>query len=293
MAAHSVNISAGSEVTLILDPEKSTFLGNAPLYQSADDPTSFYLDEAMTVRVNLYTAVTKQEDKVYVVDAAPLPQNESFNKEQTLFLIDLMRQQLEADGESLLRALKELNPRIKSGKSRKKHMWREMATRLSKHFRQVFHPDHVARKWYTLENEYKKAKDDNRTAGQEAVTFQFFSEMEELLGGHHDVEFPVVGTVKGVEVRRPKALNMDGGRDSPATAHTGSATPAATPTASATPTRAPPLKRRRTDEHYLALLDFLKESTAARQRRHEETLAQIKSAQDGFEALMNRFLDKI
>ncbi|KAB5518532.1 hypothetical protein PHYPO_G00167150 [Pangasianodon hypophthalmus] len=293
MAAHSVNISAGSEVTLILDPEKSTFLGNAPLYQSADDPTSFYLDEAMTVRVNLYTAVTKQEEKVYVVDAAPLPQNESFSKEQTLFLIDLMRQQLEADGESLLRALKELNPRVKSGKSRKKHMWREMATRLSKHFRQVFHPDHVARQWYTLENEYKKAKDDNRTASQDTVTFQFFSEMEELLGGHHDVEFPVVGTVKGVEVRRPKALNVDSGRDSPATAHTGSATSAATPTASATPTRAPLLKRRRTDEHYLALLDFLKESTAARQRRHEETMAQMKSAQDGFEALMNRFLDKI
>lgn len=227
------------------------------------------------------------------MDAAPLPQNETFNKEQTLFLIDLMRQQLEAEGESLLGALKELNPRIKSAKSRKKHMWREMATRLSKHFRQTFNPDHVARKWYSLEDEYKKAKDGSATTSQEAVTVEFFSEMEELLGGLDDVEFPVVGTVKGIEVRRPKALNVDGGRDSPATAHTGSATPAATPTASATPTRPSPLKRRRTDEHYLALLDFLKESTTARQQRHEETLAQMKSAQNGFEALMNRFLDKM
>lgn len=227
------------------------------------------------------------------MDAAPLPQNETFNKEQTLFLIDLMRQQLEADGESLLGAFKELNPRIKSGKSRRKHMWREMATRLSKHFRQTFHPDHVARTWGALEDEYKKVKDDSRTSSQELVVFEYFNEMEELLGGHHDVEFPVVGTVRGVEVRRPKALNMDSGRDSPATAHTGSATPAATPTASATPTLPSPLKRRRTDEHYLALLDFLKDSVVARQRRHEETLAQMKSAQDGFEALMNRFLDKI
>lgn len=237
--------------------------------------------------------VTKQEELVYILDSEPLPQNEAFNKEQTLFLIDLMRQQLEADGESLLRALKELNPRLKSGKSRKKHMWREMATRLSKHFQQVFHPDHVARMWYALEDEYKKVKDDNRTTKPEAVSFQYFNEMEELLGGHHDVEFPVVGTVKGVEVRRPKALNVDGGRDSPAMAHTEEATPAATPTASATLTRPPPLKRKRTNKHYLALLDFLKESTAARQRRHEETLAQMKSAQDGFEALMNRFLDKL
>lgn len=224
---------------------------------------------------------------MYIVESEPMLENESFNKEQTLFLIDLMRQQLEADGESLRGTLKELNPRIKSGKSRRKHMWREMATRLSKHFSQVFHPDHVARKWYTLEDEYKKAKDNNRTTNQEAMTFQFFSEMEELLGGHHDVEFPVVGTVKGVEVRRPKALNIDGERDSPVTAHTGSTTPAVTPT------RLPLLKRRRTDKHYLNLLDFLKESAAARQRRHEETLAQMKSAQDGFEALMNRFLDKL
>lgn len=237
--------------------------------------------------------VTSQDDKLYIVDAAPLPQNETFNKEQTLFLIDLMRQQLEVDGESLLGALKELNPRIKSGKIRKKHMWREVANRLSKHFKQTFHPDYVAREWYALEDEYKKVKDDNRTSSQEAVTFEYFGEMEELLGGHHDVEFPVVGTVKGVEVRRPKALNMDVGRDSPATAHTGSAMPAAPPTASATPTRPFPLKRRRPDHSYLALLDFLKDSLAARQRRHEETLAQMKSAQDGFEALMNRFLDKI
>ncbi|XP_060748234.1 uncharacterized protein LOC132860929 isoform X1 [Tachysurus vachellii] len=294
MAAHSENIfDADTEVTLILDPEKSTYLGHAPLYQSADDPNTYYLDEALTVKVNLYTTVTKQEDTVYILDSAPLPQNEAFNKEQTLFLIDLMRQQLEAEGESVLRVLKELNPRIKSGKSRKKHMWREITSRLSKHFQQIFHPDHVVRTWYALEDEYKKAKDDNRTTKQEAVSFQYFNEMEELLGGHHDVEFPVVGTVKGVEVRRPKALNVDCGRDSPAMAHTEEATPAATPTDSATLTRPPPFKRKRTNKHYLALLDFLKESTAARQRRHEETLAQMKSAQDGFEALMNRFLDKL
>lgn len=42
-------------MTLILDPEKSTYLGHAPLYQSADDPNTYYLDEALTVKVNLYT----------------------------------------------------------------------------------------------------------------------------------------------------------------------------------------------------------------------------------------------
>ncbi|KAF7686756.1 uncharacterized protein LOC124381313 [Silurus meridionalis] len=276
MAAPSTDMCEGAELTLILDPDKSTFLGNAPLYQSADDPNTYYLDEALTVRVNLYTTVSKQEENVYIVEEAPLPQNESFTKEQTLFLIDMIRQKLEADGESLLRALKEMNPRIKSGKSRKKHMWREMATRLSKHFQEVFHPDHVVRKWCALEEEYKKAKDENRASSGEDVTCEFFHEMEELLGGHHDVEFPVVGTVKGVEVRRPKTLNVDAERDSEVTS-----------------TRPNLLKRKKANEHYFALLDFLKESTAARQRRHEETLAQMKSAQDGFEALMNRFLNKL
>ncbi|TSO98571.1 hypothetical protein Baya_10653 [Bagarius yarrelli] len=286
MAAPTQNVvSTGTEVTLILDPEKNIYLGDAPLYQSSDDPSTYYLDEALTVRVNLYTTVTKQEETVYIVEPSPLPQSEPFNKEQTLFLIDLMRQQLEADSKSLLQTIKELNPQIKSGKGRKKHMWREIATRLSNQFQQVFYPDQVAREWYALEVEYKKVKDDKRTSKQEAVSFQYFSEMEELLGGHHDVEFPVVGTVKGLEVRRPKALTVNGGGDSPQTSHTETSTSAVT--------QHPSLKRKRNDKHYLTLLGFLKESMLARQQRHEETLAQMKSAQDGFEALMNRFLDKL
>jgi len=35
--------------------------------------------------------------------------------------------------------------------------------------------------------------------------FQFFNEMDALLGGHYHIVFPVVGTTMGLDVRRPDA----------------------------------------------------------------------------------------
>lgn len=216
--------------------------------------------------------------------AEPLPPNESFNKEQTRFLIDLIRNQLQADGRGLPRTFKELNYRLKSAKGQKKNLWMDMANKLSKQFMETFDPNKVARKWYTLEDGYKKVLEHNSTSSQTKTRFQFFTEMEELLDGNHDIDFPAVGTVQGIVGRRRKAWSIDCQRDSSAARQT--------PTRPPSPTQ-PLRKRRRTEEDYSTLLDFLRESEAASQRRHEEILAQMKSAQKGFEELMCKLLEKM
>lgn len=44
----------------------------------------------------------------------------------------------------------------------------------------------------------------------EVCTLRFFIEMEALLGRHHDVNFPVVGTSEGIDIRRPDVLSAEG-----------------------------------------------------------------------------------
>ncbi|CAL8370555.1 unnamed protein product [Boreogadus saida] len=96
---------------------------------------------------------------------------------------------------------------MRLGKKTKKLLWEEMAAKLSTQFGEDFHPDKVARKWLTLVQGYKKVKDHNASTGRGPGRFQFFKEMEELLGGHHDVDPPVLaGDGHGVVVRRPDAL---------------------------------------------------------------------------------------
>lgn len=151
------------------------------------------------------TEMAEQEDEEMPEGGATeaIPRNESFTRDQTLFLIDLMRQKLVEDGNELPKTLKELNTKVKMGKGSKKMMWKEMAGKLSEHFKESFDPDKVARK-----EAYKKIKDNNRTTGKGAMRSQFYNEMEELLGGHHDIDYPVVGTAAGLEIRRPLSLTM-------------------------------------------------------------------------------------
>lgn len=134
---------------------------------------------------------------------------------------------------------------------------------------------------------YKKIKDTNRSIRQGAIRFQFFREMDDILGGHHNVVFPVVGTSAGVDMRRPKVLGPSGVMAPP--------TEASCYTTTTAPTR-PNKHRREADD----ILQFLRESVEASQRRHEEAqrcheelLIQLKSAQQGFEGLMSQLREII
>lgn len=197
-------------------------------------------------------------------------------------MINLMRQHIEREGEGLPRTLEELNARLKSAMRSKKHLWRDAADKLSSHFLQSFCPDKVARKWNTLVEAYKKIKDSDKPREKGSIRFKFYSEMDALLQAQNEVVFPVVGTSVGLKVRRPEALGQCN-NDTASTPLTSTSTPPTSP-----PT--PPLKRQRVD---CELMQFLQDSEEACQRRHEETLAQLRSAQLGFEALMTKLLDKL
>lgn len=108
----------------------------------------------------------------------------------------------------------------------------------------------MARKRNTLVDAYKKVKDNNKNTGKGAMRFQFYSEMDDLLGGQHD------GTSEGLEVHRPEALGHGSNviafldtSSSPAT------TPATPPTAHPNPstpaTPMPPRQRRRVNDELM------------------------------------------
>ncbi|XP_067284845.1 uncharacterized protein [Pseudorasbora parva] len=287
MAAQRLNIYLDNNVNMFMDPQRSTaFTG--PLYQTASDPTTYYLNEDMTIMINMVEAEdlhTVKESSPENSDAAlpsliPLPANDGFSKEQTLFLINLMRQHIEREGEGLPKTLEELNARLKSAMRSKKHLWRDAADKLSTHFLQSFCPDKVARKWNTLIEAYKKIKDSNKPREKGSIRFKFYSEMDALLKGQHEVVFPVVGTSVGLNVRKPEASGQCSSDTAPPTS---TSTPPTSPPS-------PPLKRQRVD---CELMQFLQDSEEACQRRHDETLAQLRSAQQGFEALMTKLLDKL
>lgn len=204
--------------------------------------------------------------------SAPLSSNDSFNREQTLFLIDLMRQKREADGGEIPKNLAELNARVKMGKGSKKLMGKEVAAKLSDHFKLSFEPDRVARKWATLEEAYKKVKDNNCNTNKGQIHFQYYDVMEELLGGHHYVEFPVVGTADGTEIQRPDLLFTDNRQ-----------------------TNSPPAPSRTVRGNRSegsGLLEFLCESEYASQRRHDELLNQMRASKQFFEDMMKCYLEK-
>ncbi|CAL8406387.1 unnamed protein product [Arctogadus glacialis] len=161
-----------------------------------------------------------------------------------------MRLQLEAEGRGPPRSLQDLSQRLKLARNSKKLLWEEIAGKLTDHFKHTFPPDKVARKWNTLVEAYKNFKDHNSSTGRGPAKFQFYTEMDDLMGGHHDIVFPVVGTDMGLDVRRPGALQA-----------------------------------------------FLRESEAASQaaaqKRHAETLAQMKEAQEGLQSLLGQMVEKM
>lgn len=255
--------------------------------------------------------------------ASQMQTNDNFTREHTLFLIDLMRRHLEENGSDLPHTLAELNSRIKTGKGSKKHMWGAMARQLSDHFGQVFDPARVNRKWNTLVDAYKRIKDNKRSTGRGTIRFKFFNEMDALLGTNHDVEFPVIGTSEGIQIRMPivnegRQLHA-GSQTSPSPERStapstfffsntvstvstvttpsteGTPSTVTTPSTECTPstvntsrTSTPStvnMRRQRFRPQHSELIELLRESEAANQRRHSELLGQMCQAQRSFDML--------
>ncbi|CAL8268799.1 unnamed protein product [Boreogadus saida] len=289
-----------------------------PLFQKQDNPGTCYLDQGLRHSVSLVCIQSTAPAPLPATD--PLPSNaplptvtETFLKDHTLYLIDIMRLQLEAEGRGPPRSLQDLSQRLKLARNSKKLLWEEIAGKLTDHFKCTFAPDKVARKWNTLVEAYKKVKDHNSSTGRGPGKFLFFSEMDDLMGGHHDIVFPVVGTAMGLDVRRPGALQALQVSVSAPDASPSSSTSAVAPAQSGTPSPPPssrgaprtattmppantprrPRKRQREED----LLTFLRESEAASQaaaqKRHAETLAQMKEAQEGLQSLLGQMVAKM
>ncbi|KAF1376245.1 hypothetical protein PFLUV_G00208830 [Perca fluviatilis] len=220
---------------LYLNPER-TLRYPTPLYQREAD----YADGDLSIVVNLVEAGSCPE-----APPTPLPmqKHDVFTKEHTLFLIDMMRLHLEREGEGLPKSLTDLNCQLKLGRKNKKDLWADMALALIEQFKETFYPDKVSRKWCTLVQGYKKVKDNNASTGKGLMRFQFFGEMDGLLGAQHDVVFPVVGTTEGLDVRRPEALVATTSQSTATTSHSTATSHTSTPsspTTSASANSTPP-----------------------------------------------------
>ncbi|KAL2091989.1 hypothetical protein ACEWY4_011787 [Coilia grayii] len=214
-----------------------------------------------------------------------VPAHDGFSKDETLFLIEQMRQHIEARGLGQPKTLVELNRRLKTKKGSKMWLWRDVTKKLSKHFLQSFSPGRVARKWHTLTDGYAKVLENYKKTGKEFTRFQFFSEMHGLMGGEDKMAVTTIGASEGQEAHRPRRRRRhDGG-----SRVTFVSPPPSSPEAS--PTRddvagTPQHKRRKLDDE---LLQFLRESEEASQRRHQQVVAHLKSIED----LMTKMLDKL
>ncbi|CAL8406968.1 unnamed protein product [Arctogadus glacialis] len=215
------------------------FIGN--LYQMDHRSGQYYVDEGLMVAATIHTMDCTCTDTCNIHPNPPRRLNEVFDKPQTLFLIHLMGIHLAVEGEGPAKTIDDLNRRMRLGKKTKKLLWEEMAAKLSTQFGEDFNPDKVARKWLTLVQGYKKVKDHNASTGKGPGRFQFLKEMEELLGGHHDVDPPVLaGDGHGVVVRRPDALRRSNSAPTPVSEDRAPPAVPSTSTASSTPpTRAP------------------------------------------------------
>ncbi|XP_062849109.1 uncharacterized protein LOC134311399 [Trichomycterus rosablanca] len=234
------------------------------------------------------------------------PPHQVFTREQTLFLIDLMREHLTSSDADLPKSLAELGARVRMARGQKRLFWMEIAQKVTELFNLRFDQAKVARKWATLEDAFKKIKDNNKSTGRGVVKFEFYDEMEALIGGKLDVDFPVIGTARGVEIKKPETLIRDTSRPSSPwlselSSHSSSTTasrpsspePSASSESSSASTIASASHHRK-KKHvgwHDQVLQFLMESEES-ERRHEEIMHQMIASQKSFDSLIRGLLEK-
>lgn len=216
----------------------------------------------------------------------PMEENESFTRDQTLFLIDLMRQLIENEGDGPPKTLKELNRRLKAFRGGKKELWKDTAEKMAAHFRKCFNPQRVARKWLTLIEAYTRVRENILVKGTDSTRFHFYSEMDALMAEQHNLPLSTGVPRAGQRSRMLKPMSVSRlcrrrvrvrapANDEDEDYSLGLETPM----------RSPRKRRREEDD----LLQFLREAEEANQRRHRETMVQLKSIQ----SLLTKLIDKL
>lgn len=92
------------------------------------------------------------------VPLSTYPPHHNFTREQTLYLIDLMRAHLTNTEGELPKSLAELGARVRMACGQKNLFWSEIAQKLTEQFNLKFDQTKVARKWATLVDAFIKFK---------------------------------------------------------------------------------------------------------------------------------------
>lgn len=138
----------------------------------------------------------------------------------------------------------------------------------------------MSRKWATFTDAYKRVRDNNNTTGQGTIKFHFYSQISELLQNNHDVDFPVIGTGKGVKIVRPEALSREPQSHKKRSGSLGNSSTLA-------------LKRNRKGKGQQAeLCDILREAESAKQKRFDQMFTFMQQAHADCKHLMQAMLDK-
>jgi hypothetical protein len=165
------------------------------IYKCDDD---YFLDEDLTTLLQIQS----MEPDTAPDDALRPGVHETWTKHEALFLIDAMRRFITDDSDNLPKSLSELEAKVRSGRGKQKSMWAEIAARLTEAFKLQFDPKRVSRKWQTLFDGFKKCSDNNNSTGRSTCKFAFMTEMTDLLGDRHDINFVATATAAGVKVHR-------------------------------------------------------------------------------------------
>ncbi|XP_059894292.1 uncharacterized protein LOC132447508 isoform X1 [Gadus macrocephalus] len=304
MAAPILDVFLNQSMVAFLDKDRTV------PYQPTDGCIG---DEGTGMATNLHPADCSCTDTCNIKPTAPLPVNEGFTKAQTHFLIHLMKVHLEVEGGIPVKSLDDLNRRLRLGKKPKKLLWEEMTGKLAGQFKEDFQTDKVARKWLTLVERYEKVKQKNVLKEKRPFRFQFYREMDELLGGDNDVEPPgVKSDCAGVVTGILGALRQSNGAPSPALSDGAPSAGPSSTTVLPPPGRAPTgpsdtlrLRNRKrmndlrdmTEDDLLAYLERSDAAaTAASQRRHEDTLSEMRALREDQRELLqlfSRMVDKM
>ena len=202
------------------------------------------------------------------------------------------------DNEEMPTTMVELERRIKNGKGKKKNLWKDFAELLSCKFDRTFDFKQVARKWQTLVDGYKKAVDNNKSTGRGPSKFAWFDEMNELIGGRHDINLVVTGTQNGIIIHRPNQVRAENvpeeceEKPSQAVDLTEETTPVSIRGQGKMPSR----KRKHEeaeDVNMNTLLQFFKESEEKSLEIEQKMLRELSELSTNMTSLMKKMIEKM
>ncbi|XP_050388518.2 uncharacterized protein LOC126807767 [Patella vulgata] len=219
------------------------------------------------------------------------PLNEHFTKPQVLFFIELIRPYLLEDGE-LPNSITALENKMKFGRGQKGLLWNELAAKMTKEYSETFTKEKVCRKWQTLVDGYKKAK-ENSTTGKRACRFQFYAEMEELVGdGQGDGQATDVSICQTQREHIVSRSDPCVSQESLSFAPSSIVSPPIAPSPIAS-TSTTDNKRRIEDSEESDLLKYLKKSDARAEERQQHILNDMQKTQESFLVLFGKLIEKL